>query len=80
VSTLIARCGNCPRTTDLLGGVDGVAVAGLHAADVDDPGAFVDDASDPIEGGALVEGGARIVERVRGAVHDRHHGVLVVVE
>ena len=58
---------------DLLGDVDLAADPGLHAADVDDVGAFVDGAVDRVHGRLLVEGGAGVEERIRRAVDDGHH-------
>ena len=61
------------RAADLLGGVDVVARAGLDPADVDDVGAVRDRPLDRAQGGVVGEGGAPVEERVRRAVHDRHH-------
>ena len=76
--TAATKPGGAP---DLLGGVDLVAGPGLDPADVDDrrrprrrPGRTA------VERRGLAEGRALVVERVRGAVHDRHHQQVVVGE
>jgi hypothetical protein len=65
---------------DLLGGVDDLARAGLHAADVHQVRSVGDHGPDPLQGLVLGIGRAPVVERVPGAVHDRHHQQVGVVE
>ena len=86
VSTLITTSGKRLRTSatngdhpaHLLGGVDDLlAGAGLHAADVHEVRALARGRLDAVQRGGVGEGGALVVERVRSAVHDRHHEPLV---
>ena len=57
---------------DLLGGVHLLAGRGLHPADVDHVGPLGDHLVDPLHGLGELVGGAAVVERVGGAVDDRH--------
>ena len=58
---------------DLLRGSDDLAVPGAHAADVDDLGALLHDLVDTLLRRPVVVGRSPVVERVAGAVDDRHH-------
>ena len=58
---------------DLLRGVDLFAVPRADAADVDDLGAFGHDLVDALLRRPVVVGRPSVVERVAGAVDDRHH-------
>jgi hypothetical protein len=65
------------RPPGLLLGRDLLARSGLDPADVDDRGALGHGLLDAREGRLVAEGGALVVEGVRGAVHDRHDHRLV---
>ena len=88
VSTLITTSGKraahlgdeTDRAARLLRGGDLLARARLHPADVDDGRALGHRLLHARERGLVAEGGALVVERVRGPVHDRHDHRLVRVE
>jgi hypothetical protein len=72
-----ANCGHeLDRPVELLGHVDLVAGRGLDPADVDDLGAVGHHRLDPVQRLLEREGGPTVVERIGGAVDDRHHGKL----